>query len=171
MLFTTFVVTGHSMLHRRLDGVARDDAAIIGQRRCRLQNSKCATRVAICLLGEQHARGRLDRKLTRTKSSFSVRKRTIDQSFQFGRIDRLEHKHTNPRQQRTGQGERRILCSRANQHDGACFHVRKKRILLRAIEPVNFVDKQNCSASGVSTPLGFRDHFTHARNAIADSRE
>ena len=57
-------------------------------------------------------------------------------------IERMEHQHARARQQRGVELERRIFGGGADQHHGAVFHHRQKRILLRAVEAMHLVDEQ-----------------------------
>ena len=54
----------------------------------------------------------------------------------------MEHQHARPRQQRGVEFERGIFGGGADQHHGAVFHHRQKRILLRAVEAMHLVDEQ-----------------------------
>jgi hypothetical protein len=55
----------------------------------------------------------------------------------------LQDVYLHPRKQRRDHFKGRILRRRADQQNIPRFHVRQKRVLLRAIEPVHFIDKHD----------------------------
>ena len=59
------------------------------------------------------------------------------------RRQRLQHVDLHPRKQRRDHFERRIFRGRADQQNVSRLHVRQKRVLLRAIEAVHFVDEHD----------------------------
>ena len=93
----------------------------------------------------------------RPRSSSCKRPSKQQHNLLFGQ--RLQNVDTRPRKQRRNNFERRILGGRADQADVALFHVRKKRILLRFIEAMDFVDEDNGARAVLPGPLGIRHHL------------
>jgi hypothetical protein len=82
----------------------------------------------------------------------------------------MKHQHARPRQQRGVELERGIFGGCADQHHGAVFHDREKRILLRAIEAVHLIDEQQSAladlapgAGGIERLLQISDPGKHRR--------
>ncbi len=59
------------------------------------------------------------------------------------KLQSTQHIHPAAGQQRVVQLKRGVLGRRANKNQRAVFHIRQKRILLRLIETVHLIDKQN----------------------------
>src|SRR4051795_2671009 len=85
----------------------------------------------------------------------------------------MKHQHARPRQQRGVELERRVFRGGADQHHGAVFHHGQKRILLRAVETMHLVDKQQRAlahlapgARGVEHLLQIGDAGKHRGNLL-----
>ena len=66
----------------------------------------------------------------------------------------IEHQNSRPRQHSRVQLEARIFGRGADQRDCSVFHIRQKAILLRAVEPMDFVDKQKRPAPRLPADFG-----------------
>ena len=83
-------------------------------------------------------------------------------------IERFEHEDTCAREQRRIQLERRIFGGGADQHDGAVLHHRQEGILLRAVETMNLVDKQQRPLPGLAARAGRVEHLLEVGDAGED---
>ena len=73
---------------------------------------------------------------------------------------RMKGQHPCAGQQSCVQCKRRVLGRGPHQGDSAVFHHRQKRILLRAVEPVDFVHKQQSTLpAGPPHTGGLKDFF------------
>ncbi len=69
-------------------------------------------------------------------------------------------------QERRINREERILRRCPNQNDSAFFNVRQENVLLRAIEPVQFIDKQDRAPAGVGEfSAGLLQHIANLFDA------
>src|SRR5262245_39902976 len=86
--------------------------------------------------------------------------------------ERLQHEDATPRQQRAGELEARVFGRRADQRDDAVLDPWQKRVLLRAIEAVDLVAKQNRALALEFPPLiGLADDLADARHPLGDRGE
>ena len=69
--------------------------------------------------------------------------RLFQQLHQILFLQRLQHKHLAPGQKRPVDLKGRILRGGADENDTALLHIGQEGILLRLVEPVNLVHKQN----------------------------
>lgn len=83
----------------------------------------------------------------------------------------MQDHHRCPRQQRRVEGEAGILGRRPHQHDSAIFDIRQEAILLRAVEAVDLVDKQQCRLAGGPALAGFLEDLAQIGNAGKHGRE
>src|ERR1700758_4072552 len=77
-----------------------------------------------------------------------------EQLFDCSRIERVKHQHACARQKRRVQLERRVFGGGADQHHGAVLHHRQEGILLRAVEAVHLVDKEQRALSHLAPRAG-----------------
>ena len=105
-------------------------------------------------------------------------------SLQRSIVEAAQHQHLRARQQRAVQLERRVLCRRADENDGAVLHHRQERILLAAVEAMDLVDEEQRplphaaalrAASNVffrsATPVNTADNCSKCSlNAVDSSR-
>src|SRR5262245_26336593 len=88
------------------------------------------------------------------------------------RRERLQHEDATPRQQRAGELEARVFGRCADQRDDAVLHPWQKRVLLRSIEAVDLVAKQNRALTLELAPLiGLPDDLADARHSLGDGGE
>ena len=96
----------------------------------------------------------------------------IQQSLQIAVLHRLQHIDLTTRQQRRDHFERRIFGRRADQRNHALLDGAEQRILLRLVETVDFVDKQERRRRIEEMTLaGLLDHFAHLFHAGIDRRQ
>ena len=131
----------HSGAHRQIQRVVRRPRIPVRERR----NPK------------QNFIARLD--ILVPEPALLVVQRAPQQRRNQRRRQRLQNVNLGPRQQRRNHLKRWILRSRANKSDVSGFHVGKKRILLRLIEPVHLVHKHNRPRTAARLPLRVRHHF------------
>ena len=78
---------------------------------------------------------------------------------------RFELKDLRTRDERTVDVEKRIVSGRSNQPQVSTFDIGQENILLRFVEMMDFVDKQNRFLSGSAKTIGCRgDHTPHFRD-------
>ena len=97
---------------------------------------------------------------------FGAREKLLDR---LG-IERAEHQHAGARQQRRIQFEGRIFGGGADQHDGAVFHHRQKRILLRTVESVDLVDEEQRALPGFAARARLLERLLQVGDAGEDRR-
>jgi hypothetical protein len=77
----------------------------------------------------------------------------------------VQLKNLGPRNQSAVDAEKRVFGCGADESNGAIFHFRQQNILLGAVEPVDFIDKDHGSlaARGTAVSSGFQDapQFPH----------
>ena len=76
--------------------------------------------------------------------------RPADQRPDLLFAQRRKLKNLAPADQRRIHRKKRILRRRPHQHDQPRLHIRQQNILLRAIEPVNLIEKQNRPLAAVA---------------------
>src|SRR5207302_2020205 len=81
-------------------------------------------------------------------------------------FERRDDHHLRPRKQRRVDFERRVLGRRADEDDVAGLDVRQKRVLLRFVEAMNFVDEDDGLRS---TRLPFLARLLHQRADLLDA--
>ena len=87
-------------------------------------------------------------------------------------VERLQHKHTAARQQRSRQLEARVLGRRPDQRDDAVLDPRQKCVLLRLVEAVDLVAEQDRPLPLILEPLlRLLDDLADATHALRDRRE
>src|SRR5438876_11013881 len=82
------------------------------------------------------------------KSTFFVGQCAIDQLFELFDAERLELKNLRTRDKRAVHIKERIVGRRADQTKISSFHIGQKNVLLRFVEMMNLVDKQDRFLSG-----------------------
>ena len=88
------------------------------------------------------------------------------EQFLDGRgVERTEHQHARPRQQRGVEFERGIFRRGADKHDGAVFHHRQKAVLLGAVEAVHLIDEQQRALAALAAQPRGVEHFLQVGNA------
>src|ERR1700720_4007093 len=78
-----------------------------------------------------------------SKTAFLIRERPIDQLLKLLDPKRLELKNLRPRNQRAVDIKKRIVSGRADQPKIPSLDVRKEDVLLRLVEVMNLVDKED----------------------------
>jgi hypothetical protein len=71
-------------------------------------------------------------------------------------IQTFEHIHPRPREQGVVQLERGVFRGGTDKNQGAVFDVGQERILLRLVEAMHFVDKQDGAAAILARPVAWR---------------
>src|SRR6202049_5400181 len=82
------------------------------------------------------------------KSTFFVGQCAIDQFFELFDAERLELKNLRTRDKRTVHVKERIVGRRTDQPEISRFHIWQKNVLLRFVEEMDLVDKQDRFLSG-----------------------
>ena len=104
--------------------------------------------------------GEFDQEVLRTRLTiepWQVRKAPGNHLLEFRCAQRLQHVHPGARQKRRVQLETRIFGRGTDKHDGALLHMRQKRILLRLIETMNFVDEKYRALTVAQALFGLGD--------------
>ena len=83
-------------------------------------------------------------------------------------IERFENQHARARQKRRVQLEGRVLRRGADERHGAVFHDRQKRILLGAVEAMDFVDEEQRPLPHAPTAARFLKDLLQIGNARKD---
>ena len=95
----------------------------------------------------------------------------FQQGFQRRVVEPAQHQYLRARQHGTIQLERRIFGGGADQDDGAVFHHGKKRILLAAVEAVDFVHEQQRALPHAAAQARGVEGFLEVGNARKHSRK
>ena len=97
------------------------------------------------------------------KSTFFVSQCAIDQFFELFDAERLELKNLRTRDKRAVHVKERIVGRRSDQPEISSFHIGQKNVLLRFVEMMNLVDKQDRfllgSAETIRRPRNQATHF------------
>src|ERR1700730_17201443 len=94
------------------------------------------------------------------KSTFFVGQCAIHQFFELFDAERLELKNLRTRDKRTVHVKERIVSGRADQPEISSFHIGQKNVLLRFVEVMDLVDKQDRFLSASAEKI--RPPRTHA---------
>ncbi len=90
---------------------------------------------------------------------FRVRQRAPQDGHRVGLIQRIEHEHLRPREQRGVDLEGRVLGGGADEDDVAGLDAGQERVLLGLVEAVNLVDEEDRPPPAMlPRALGFRHH-------------
>src|SRR5207245_872357 len=82
--------------------------------------------------------------------------------------ERLEHEDAQARQQGADDLERRILSGRTDERNRSSLNMGEEGVLLRFVEAVNLVDKENRSATQRATRFCLGDNLSHAGHSLRD---
>ena len=137
------LVMGQAPLHDLLDECGRDRLLPARREDRGFEGAQGAARVAAGLHDDGVQRVRFNGRATPAQSPLAVVERALDESAKQVRRQRLERVDAGPREQRADHFEGRILGRRADQGDGAVFHVRQDHVLLRLVEAVDLVDEED----------------------------
>ena len=104
---------------------------------------------------------------------FILLERAVQQDLEVGGFQRLQDENLATGKQGSDDLEGRILRRGADQHDGAALHGAEERILLRLVEAVDLVDKEDGSggAGEEGFVLGLVDDFPDFLDTRADGAE
>ena len=166
VFLAALVVEQHLAVDRGFDGLAAENA-IAGHRRRQFQDVVRRASVAI----------RIDRDLLQQlarRRQPHHRQRPLQKHDDLLDRERVQRVHLRAREQRRDHLERRILSSGADQDDVAALHVGQERILLGAVEAVDFVDEQHRAPAQAAAALGVRHHaldFLDAAQHRAEGHE
>ena len=151
MLFSAFVVQQRTPLDRLLDVLNVDVAAATDDRSGRdaeLEDVQRGARVAIGVDRHRVQRSIIDCKRLLSVSALRVGDCPAENRLDFLGDEAAQHEDLGARQQRRVDLERWILGRRADEHDVAGFDAGQKRVLLRLVEAMDFVDEDDRSAAG-----------------------
>jgi hypothetical protein len=124
-------------------GHGRTAVHVLGQIGGQFQQIERAPRITVRGTGEQVAQRLRHVQLDCPETDLAVDERPIDERTDVAGVERLEHVHTRPRQQRLVEFERRILGGRADEGQCAVLDVRQEPVLLRLVETVHLVHEQH----------------------------
>ena len=119
--------------------------------------------VAAVAVGQRRQRGARVR-LQRQNASLE-RLGLGQQRLQRFIVQPLQHIDLAARQQRPVELERRVLGGGAHQGDDPLLHERQKAVLLRAVEAVDLIDKQQGGLAGQSAHPGLLERLLQVRDA------
>src|SRR5262249_47176962 len=88
----------------------------------------------------------------------------------FG-IEPLEHHDARAREKRRDQLEGGILRGSADKYNGAVFHDRQERVLLRAVEAMDLVDEKKRALPGFAARAGGIEHLLEIADAGENCRD
>ncbi|EQD36798.1 glycine/D-amino acid oxidase, partial [mine drainage metagenome] len=117
--------------------------ARFGQTRGELQHVERAPAIAVGGARDQLQRGRLRLQPERAEPPLAIGERRAQQAHQSRLLERLQHIHPRPRQQRAHHFERRILRRGADEGERTVLQIRQERVLLRLVESVHLIEKQD----------------------------
>src|SRR5512143_2980911 len=115
--------------------------------RCSFENGQRTSCVSIRFNDDQLERIGIYLEIHSSKPVTAIVERARDELAEIIRRDGLENEHAHSRKKRAVHLEGWILCSGTDQRDRAAFDMRKKRVLLRLVEPMNLVHEKNCLPS------------------------
>ena len=115
----------------------------------RLERAAC---VAIGFPRDERQGVVLDFETQAAEPPLLVSERAAHQRRDVLRVQRLEHEDAAARQQRARELEAWVGRRRADQRDDAVFHPGQERILLRLVEPMDLVAKEDRAAPFVPQP-------------------
>ena len=131
-----------------VEHAARRDLLVVTDQLCRdLEHVQQPPGIAVGTCQQQCTRVFGNRHAIDIETTLPVCQCAIQDSIETRFIETLQHVDADPRQKRTDHLEGRILRRGANEHDGARFDVRQKRVLLGFVEPVHLVDEQHRRAA------------------------
>ena len=135
--------------------VNMDHAICIGRGRldCQLQRVEQAARVAVGYVHQMLQRGLIERHVALAVAASGVGERLPRDGPQFIGVEQAELKDAAAANQRLVDLEIRVFRGRADQDDGAVFHPRQQRVLLRLVEAVDFVHEQDGALPELAAPL------------------
>ena len=167
MLISRFVVSDDPPLQCLLDGFQVDRIAAAA-RRNRRRDLECIQRqpgIATGSLGERGTRLIGDRSRFRYHAAHGP----IDQQGHISRLQRLEAKQRRPRDQRRVDLEERVLGRGPHQNHHAGLYARQQGVLLRLVEAVDLVEKQDgASLVLLQTVLRLGQHLADVLDAGVD---
>ena len=142
------------------------------ERHGQLEDVERAARVAVGEPRDQPERGGLGLDPGRPEPALGIRERARQDGDDVVLGERLQHVDPAARQQGGVHLEGRVLRRRADQRDGALFHVGQEGVLLRLVEAVDLVDEQD-RAAAAEHALGLRlgDHRADLLHAGHDGGE
>src|SRR4029077_7130619 len=97
-----------------------------------------------------------------SEAALFVSQRTINQLLQLFDAERFESKNLRARYERAVYVKERIVRGRTDEAEISSFYVRQKNVLLRLIEMMNLIDKQDRLLPRCAEPIGGRrEHAAH----------
>ena len=162
--FAAFVESAHGVAHilRGKIGIDSGDAARLGSVKPLFQHIQEAARIAVGGLAQQGQRFGFERQIL----IFGQLLRFLIQAVQAAFAQRFEHIHLRARKQGGIHFKRRVFRGRADKRNQPAFHMRQEGVLLRLVEAVDFIDKQNGALLPLPGRLGFLNRLAdvfHAR--------
>ena len=135
-----------------------------------LQRSQRRSRVTVCKRCKhfQHLIGDFHRLVTEAAWVFDCALHQLHKLI-LGKC--LQNEHLAARQKCGVHLKRGVLCRRADEHDAALFHKRQKRVLLRLIKAVDFVDKQQRALTHAMVLLRLAHHAANFLDAARHGAE
>ena len=135
-----------------------------------LQRPQCRSRIAVCKRCKhfQHLIGDLHRLVTEAARVFD---RALHQLHKFILGKRLQNEHLAARQKCGIHLKRGVLRRRTDEHDAALFHKRQKRVLLRLIKAVDFIDEQQRALTHAVVLLCLAHHAANFLDAARHGAE
>src|SRR6516225_1515294 len=93
------------------------------------------------------------------------------QDLEIGVIETAEHKDLGARQQRADQLEGRVLGRGTHEDHGTVLDIGKKGVLLRAVEAVDLVDKEQGALTHLPALPGRVEYLAQVRHTGENGRE
>src|SRR6266566_1499573 len=90
------------------------------------------------------ARVLVDLHVVISKAALLVGQCAIDQLFELFNAERFQAKNLRPRDERAVYIKKRIVSGRTDEAEISSFDIGQKNVLLRFVEMMDLVDKQDC---------------------------
>ena len=147
----------------------------IAGKHAHLQRRKRSAGIAIAHLGQELQGIVVQMHVLLAEARVLIGQRTAKERFDVVDTQRLELEHPAAADQRAIHGEERIGGGRADERDDTFFNIRQKRVLLRLVEAMDFVDEQQRAqaAAGELVARLFQNlaKFLHAAGHRAELHE
>ena len=169
------VAVPHGAQRQRRFGVGERHILTVllgGQRAGDLERREGVAGVAFRPVGQVVERVGVDGELGVAEAALGVGERALEQRPDVVGLERIEPEERRSRQERSSQGEVRVLRRRADQYDQAFLDVWQQRVLLGAVEAVHLVEEEDRALAVLAEAIaGAGDDLAHVLDARAHRRQ